>query len=182
MIDGFFCWISFRPPCSWFSSCRLSLSDTAHGKWGREDSSMCFLELSVVRGHLDWCHVKFCCRPDSKQWVRSAEHAGTFIYDPHISFIFLTSKKKKTLINSRSQQKRIIAHLWHYRIVSALLIDSSGSRESGSELALKTMDPDADGGCRNMRESWKMRMFQSEKLLPWCKFNRPTRKREQRLL
>lgn len=89
---------------------------------------------------------------------------------------------KKNLINSRSQQKRIIAHLWHYRIVSALLIDSSGSRESESGLALKTMDPDADGGCRNMRESWKMRMFQPEKLLPWCKFNRPTRKREQRLL
>lgn len=87
-----FCWISFRPPCSSFSSYRLSASDT--DKWGREDSSMCFLELSVVRGHLDWCHVKFRCRPDSKQWVRSAEHAGTFIYDPHISFFFLTSKKK----------------------------------------------------------------------------------------
>lgn len=117
--------------------------------------------------------------PNSESGLQSMQ--GTFIYDPHISFIFLTSKKNP-LINSRSQQKRIIAHLWHYRIVSALLIDSSGSRESGSGLALKTIDPDADGGCRNMRESWKMRMFQSEKLLPWCKFNRPTRKREQRLL
>lgn len=103
------------------------------------------------------------------------------LWPSHIFFLS-DSQKKKNLINSRSQQKRIIAHLWHYRIVSALLIDSRGSRESGSGLALKTTDPDADRDCRNMRESWKMRMFQPEKLLPWCKFNRPTRKREQRLL
>lgn len=48
--------------------------------------------------------------------------------------------------------------------------------------ALKTMDSHADGSWRNIGESWNMRMLQPQKLLPCCKFYKPTHKREQRLL
>lgn len=49
-------------------------------------------------------------------------------------------------------------------------------------LALKTRDSGADGSCSNTEESLQMRMFQPQKLLPCCKFYKPTLKREQRLL
>lgn len=49
-------------------------------------------------------------------------------------------------------------------------------------LALKTMDSGAEGSCSNTEESLQMRMFQPQKLLPCCKFYKPTLKREQRLL
>lgn len=95
----------FSSACSFSSYC-LSPSATAHGKRGREDNLVCFLELRVVHGHLHWCHVKFHFRPGSKQWVRSAEHAGTFIYYTLISFSFWhpACSAKKNLISSHSQQ------------------------------------------------------------------------------
>lgn len=49
-------------------------------------------------------------------------------------------------------------------------------------LALKTRDSGADGSCSNTEESLQMRMFQPQKLLPCCKFYKPTLKRERRLL
>lgn len=57
-----------------------------------------------------------------------------------------------------------------------------GLQNQDQGLALKMIDSNVDGSCRNMGESWQMRIFQPQKLLPCCKFYKPTRKREQRLL
>lgn len=159
---------SFSPAYFPFSSYCLSPSDTAHGKGGSEDSSVCFLEPSVARGHLHWCHVKLRFRPGSNQWVRSAEHAGTFIYYSLIS-VFLTSclpcQKEP---DKFSLNKRKYWPISDTRIVSALLIDSRGISGSG-------LDSGADGSCGNTAESWQMRMFRPQKLLPCCNFYKPKR-------
>lgn len=148
----------FSPACSSFSSYCLSPSHTAHGKRGREDSSVCFLELSVVQGHLDWCHVKFRFRLGSKQWVRSA---GTFIYYTLITFTFWhpACSAKKNLISSRSQQKENTGPFLTLELYLLSWLTPVGLLNQDQGLALKTMDSDADGSYRNMEESWQMRMF-----------------------
>lgn len=168
LMTFFFCFAFVFPACCSFSSYCLSPSDTALGKRGREDSLVCFLSLSVVQGHLDWCHVKFYFRPGSKQWVRCAEREGSLICSSLISILFLAScllRQKEVL----TLKKRKYWPIFDIRIVSVFWLTPVGLLIHGQTLAPKTMDSDADGSCRNMEESGQMRMLQPKK------FYKPTR-------